>query len=147
MDKGHHYDLTKAEDREMTMRQIARTVELNKHIKDRRLADALFKAMSYYTESFSMRIYVHEMLFRQAVTLFGTAEQQDEWMDDINNWRVIGCFAMVRSSRLFSARDMHDQNHFPQIHWLLSLLLVVLILIDGTWTFLQPQRPGDHIDL
>jgi len=99
MDKGHHYDLTRAEDREMTMRQIARTVELKKHLKDRRLAEALFKAMSYYTESFSMRIYVHEMLFRQALTLFGTAEQQDEWMDDIDSWRVIGCFAMVRVIR------------------------------------------------
>lgn len=95
MRAGHHHDLTRAEDREQTMRQIARVIELRKQIKDPRLAQALFTAMAFYSESFSMRIYVHEMLFKQAVTLFGTPEQQDQWLDDINNWRVIGCFAMV----------------------------------------------------
>lgn len=97
MREGHHYDLTRAEDREQTMRQIARTIELKKTIKDPRLQQALFMAMAFYSESFSMRIYVHDMLFKQALLLFGTAEQQDKWMDDIENWRVIGCFAMVRT--------------------------------------------------
>lgn len=96
MREGHHYDLSRAEDREQTMRQIARTIELKRTIKDPRLQQALFMAMSFYSESFSMRIYVHDMLFKQALMLFGNAEQQDKWMDDINNWRVIGCFAMVR---------------------------------------------------
>ena len=97
MREGHHYDLTRAEDREQTMRQIARTIELKKQIKDPRLRQALFMAMAFYSESFSMRIYVHDMLFKQALMLFGSSEQQDKWMDDIENWRVIGCFAMVRS--------------------------------------------------
>jgi acyl-CoA oxidase len=96
MRAGHHHDLTRAEDREQTMRQIARTIELRKQIKDPRLQQALFTAMAFYSESFSMRIYVHEMLFRQAVTLFATPEQQDQWLDDIESWRVIGCFAMVK---------------------------------------------------
>lgn len=95
MREGHHYDLTRAEDREQTMRQIARTIELKKQIKDPRLRQALFMAMAFYSESYSMRMYVHDMLFKQALMLFGTAEQQDQWMDDIENWRVIGCFAMV----------------------------------------------------
>lgn len=95
MREGHHYDLTRAEDREQTMRQIARTIELKKTIKDPRLRQALFMAMAFYSESYSMRMYVHDMLFKQALMLFGTSEQQDKWMDDIENWRVIGCFAMV----------------------------------------------------
>lgn len=95
MHQGHFYDLTRAEDREQTMRQIARVVEIKKQTKDQRLVAALFKGLSYYSESFSMRIYVHEMLFRQALKLFGTAEQQDKWLDDIEQWRAIGCFAMV----------------------------------------------------
>ncbi|KAG0046964.1 acyl-Coenzyme A oxidase [Gryganskiella cystojenkinii] len=114
MREGHHYDLTKAEDREMTMRQITRAVELKKHIKDPRLSEALFKAMSYYTESFSMRIYVHEMLFRQALTLFGTAEQQDQWMDDINNWRVIGCFAMTELGHSSNLRGLETTSTYDR---------------------------------
>jgi hypothetical protein len=100
MREGHHYDLTRAEDREQTMRQIARTIELKKTIKDPRLRQALFTAMAFYSESYSMRMYVHDMLFKQALMLFGTSEQQDKWMDDIENWRVIGCFAMVRETPL-----------------------------------------------
>ena len=99
MREGHHYDLTRAEDREQTMRQIARTIELKKQIKDPRLRQALFMAMAFYSESYSMRMYVHDMLFKQALMLFGTAEQQDQWMDDIENWRVIGCFAMVKKKQ------------------------------------------------
>ncbi|KAF9999663.1 acyl-Coenzyme A oxidase [Entomortierella chlamydospora] len=50
MHQGHNYDLTRDEDHEQTLRQVA---------------------------------------------LFGTSEQQDKWMGDIESWRVIGCFAMT----------------------------------------------------
>lgn len=44
---------------------------------------------------FHMRIYVHEMLFKQSFLLSGTPEQYAEWEDLIENWNVIGCYAMV----------------------------------------------------
>lgn len=104
MTDGHAYDLTRAQDREQTMRQIARVVQLKKTLEhdDPLLVQALFQAMSTYSASFSMKVYVHEMLFRVAINLFGTAAQQDRWMGDVKGWRVIGCFAMVREVFLFS---------------------------------------------
>ncbi|KAF9298636.1 acyl-Coenzyme A oxidase [Linnemannia elongata] len=114
MRAGHHHDLTRAEDREQTMRQIARVIELRKQIKDPRLAQALFTAMAFYSESFSMRIYVHEMLFKQAVTLFGTPEQQDQWLDDINNWRVIGCFAMTELGTSSNLRGLETTSTYDR---------------------------------
>ncbi|KAG0366530.1 hypothetical protein BC939DRAFT_444782 [Gamsiella multidivaricata] len=110
--EGHHYDLTRAEDRELTMRQIARMIQLKKETKDLRLQQALFKAMTFYSESFSMRIYVHEMLFRQAFKLFGTAEQQDKWMDDIDKWRVIGCFAMTELGHSSNLRGLETTSTY-----------------------------------
>ncbi|KAF9360291.1 acyl-Coenzyme A oxidase [Mortierella sp. NVP85] len=109
MRQGHQYDLTRPEDREQTMRQIARVVEIQRQTKDERFVQALFKAMCFYSEAFSQRTYVHKALFRQALELFGTAEQQDKWLDDIINWRVYGCFSMTElghSSHLRGLKTM-----------------------------------------
>ncbi|KAF9168696.1 acyl-Coenzyme A oxidase [Actinomortierella ambigua] len=114
MREGHHYDLSRAEDRAQTMRQIMRTIQLKKEMKDPVLAKALFTAMSFYSESYSMRIYVHEMLFRQALMLFGTAEQQDKWMDDIENWRVIGCFAMTELGHSSNLRGLETTSTYDR---------------------------------
>lgn len=42
-----------------------------------------------------MRLYVHHMLFKNSFLLFGNKEQYEDWKDDIENWRCLGCFAMV----------------------------------------------------
>lgn len=42
-----------------------------------------------------MRIYVHDLLFKQALTLFGSKEQRAQWTEDIEKCYVLGCFAMV----------------------------------------------------
>jgi len=152
MREGHHYDLTRAEDREQTMRQIARTIQLKKEIKDPQLQQALFKAMSYYSESFSMRMYVHEMLFRQALRLFGTADQQDKWMDDIENWRVIGCFAMVRDNKRVLAILCSVMFCFVLfcLHSAYSLFLLFLcrcFAIDGTGPFIKLARTRDNFNV
>ncbi|KAG0245586.1 hypothetical protein B0O80DRAFT_384886 [Mortierella sp. GBAus27b] len=112
MREGHYYDLSRAEDREQTMRQIARVVEIKRRTNNPRLVQALFKALSYYSESFSMRIYVHEMLFRQALTLFGTPAQQDKWMDDIETWRSIGCFAMTELGHSSNLRGLETTSTY-----------------------------------
>jgi hypothetical protein len=48
-----------------------------------------------YTEGFNMKVYVNDKLFAQSFQLFATTEQYDAYIDDILNWKVIGCFAMV----------------------------------------------------
>ncbi|KAF9157160.1 acyl-Coenzyme A oxidase, partial [Mortierella sp. AD011] len=112
MSGGHHFDLTRAEDREQTMRQIARAVEYVRQIKEPRLRQAFLNAMALYSESYSMRMYVHDMLFRQAMLLFGSPEQQDKWMDDIINWRVIGCFAMTELGHSSNLRGLETTSTY-----------------------------------
>lgn len=52
-------------------------------------------ATNVYSESFSMRFFVHDSLFRNVVKMLGNKEQQAQWLDDVENFRVYGCFAMV----------------------------------------------------
>ncbi|CAG8689597.1 7965_t:CDS:10 [Funneliformis caledonium] len=92
---GHHFDLTIPEQREFTMRQIFRYRQLKGSLKNSLMLKAFELAMSMYSESFLMKIYVHDTLFLQSFQLFGTNEQNDSYLDDILKWKVIGCFAMT----------------------------------------------------
>ncbi|CAI2163913.1 16763_t:CDS:10 [Funneliformis geosporum] len=92
---GHHFDLTRPEQREFTMKQIFRYRQLRESLKNPLLIKALETAMSIYSESFMMRTYVHDILFLQSFQVFGTKEQYDSYIDDILKWKVIGCFAMT----------------------------------------------------
>ncbi|KAG0023191.1 acyl-Coenzyme A oxidase [Podila clonocystis] len=114
MSDGHGYDLTRAQDREQTMRQIARLVQLKKSLNDPLLVQALFQAMGFYSASFTMKIYVHELLFRMAISLFGTAEQQDRWIQDLEDWRVIGCFAMTELGHSSNLRGLETTSTFDR---------------------------------
>ncbi|CAG8519941.1 5443_t:CDS:10 [Paraglomus brasilianum] len=89
------FDASVTEQREATMRQLRRYVEVRDMLKSSLLVRAFHDAMCQYSEAFSMRLYVHEILFPQALRLFGTSEQYSEWIDDLLSWRIIGCFAMT----------------------------------------------------
>jgi acyl-CoA oxidase len=88
------------------MGQIFRTVQLIQEIQDPKLLEALRMALIQYSESFSMRFYVHEFLFKGALNMFGTEEQKEEWLPKIAKCQVFGCFAMV-SVESFLARCGH----------------------------------------
>lgn len=77
------------------MGQIYRVFHVVKDTKDKDLAYEIARATSMYSESFSMRFFVHEMLFRNVINMLGNKEQQDRYNDDISNYRIFGCFAMV----------------------------------------------------
>ena len=82
------------------MGQIYRCMEIfEEHKGDREFAYQIAHAVNVYSESFSMRFFVHESLFRNVVTMLGNKEQQKQWVDDIDNVRVYGCFAMVIAAR------------------------------------------------
>ncbi|GBB90106.1 hypothetical protein RclHR1_00170010 [Rhizophagus clarus] len=59
---GHPYDLTRPEEREVTMKQIFRYIQLKKSLKDPLLFKALGVAMGMYSESFNMKVYVNDSL-------------------------------------------------------------------------------------
>jgi acyl-CoA oxidase len=64
---------------------------------DKELAYEIGIATNVYSESFSMRFFVHDSLFRNVVNMLGNKEQQDQWNGDISNFRIFGCFAMVNN--------------------------------------------------
>lgn len=78
------------------MGQIYRVVQLAKeYAHDQAFAHEIVRAVNVYSESFSMRFFVHDALFRNVINMLGTKEQAKMWNDDIANFRVYGCFAMV----------------------------------------------------
>lgn len=80
-----------------TMGQIFRVIQFMKETEDKELAHEVGMATNVYSESFSMRFFVHDSLFRNVVNMLGNKEQQDRYNDDISNFRIFGCFAMVSS--------------------------------------------------
>jgi acyl-CoA oxidase len=81
------------------MGQIYRVVQIFQSGKyDPEQAFEIAWVTNIYNESFSMRFFVHHSLFRNVVNMLGNKEQQDRWNDDIENYRIFGCFAMVRTA-------------------------------------------------
>ena len=78
------------------MGQINRLARIFSEKNDKEFLYEISKAVFIYSESFALRIGVHEALFRNVIQMLGSKEQQALWVDDINTFKVIGCFAMVR---------------------------------------------------
>ncbi|CAG8449408.1 16096_t:CDS:10 [Dentiscutata heterogama] len=113
---GHSFDMTQPQQRELVQRQVLRYQRAHKTLKDPLLRRALEIAMCIYSEAFSMKTYVHNTLFRQSIEFFGTKEQQDEWMDDVLNWRIIGCFAMTELGHSSFIRGLETTATYDRIH-------------------------------
>lgn len=77
------------------MGQIFRIIQIMKTTDDKELGYEIGLATNIYSESFSMRFFVHDSLFRNVVNMLGNQEQKDRYNDDISNFRIFGCFAMV----------------------------------------------------
>jgi acyl-CoA oxidase len=77
------------------MGQIYRVTQILKDTKDKDFAMEIVRAINLYSESFSMRFFVHYGLFRNVVSMLGNEEQQRRYIDDIDKFRIFGCFAMV----------------------------------------------------
>jgi acyl-CoA oxidase len=110
---GNPFNQTLPEQREKTMAQVRRYVEISRRMDPKR-RNAFHRAMCVYSESFSMRTYVHEMLFKQSFLLNGTAEQYNEWKDDIEYWRVIGSFAMTELGHSSFLRGLETTATFDR---------------------------------
>ncbi|KAI9594845.1 hypothetical protein BDF19DRAFT_423262 [Syncephalis fuscata] len=101
--------------KEKTMQQIRRYVEVSRNVKNPKLRQALYDAMSIYSEMFGMRIYVHEMLFNQSLIISGSNEQHEEWKDLIETWGVIGCYAMTELGHSSFLRGLETTATFDKV--------------------------------
>lgn len=87
------------------MGQINRLVRIFAENPDKDFIYDVSRAIFLYSESFALRIGVHEALFRNVIQMLGSKEQQAEWVDSINEFKVIGCFAMVRICFRFEGKS------------------------------------------
>ncbi|KAG0175299.1 fatty-acyl coenzyme A oxidase [Apophysomyces sp. BC1015] len=102
-------EFSTAEMREFTMGQIFRITQILKDPvlgADKELAYEIARATNVYSESFSMRFFVHDSLFRNVVMMLGSKEQQEQWFDEVNNFRILGCFAMTELGHSSALRDI-----------------------------------------
>ncbi|KAI8332256.1 acyl-CoA dehydrogenase/oxidase [Chlamydoabsidia padenii] len=100
-------EITREEMREFTMGEIHRLIQLSLSGKyDKDLMYEIFRTTNLYNESFSMRFFVHDSLFRNVVNMLGNKEQADRYNDDIDNFRIWGCFAMTELGHSSALRDI-----------------------------------------
>ncbi|KAI9360090.1 acyl-CoA dehydrogenase/oxidase [Pilaira anomala] len=99
-------EFTRDEMREFTMGQIFRIIQIMKTTDDKELGYEIGHATNIYSESFSMRFFVHDSLFRNVVNMLGNQEQKDRYNDDISNFRIFGCFAMTELGHSSALRDI-----------------------------------------
>ncbi|KAG1221090.1 hypothetical protein G6F35_006238 [Rhizopus arrhizus] len=88
------------------MGQIYRVTQILKDTKDKDFAMEIVRAINLYSESFSMRFFVHYGLFRNVVSMLGNEEQQRRYIDDIDKFRIFGCFAMTELGHSSALRDI-----------------------------------------
>ncbi|KAI9343320.1 hypothetical protein DFJ73DRAFT_520830 [Zopfochytrium polystomum] len=92
---GHPHDLERKEARVKTMQQIRRIVEISQTMTDRQLFSAILDVMIELSDSFSMRLGVHAILFKTALVFFATEVQQAKWLTAAENFELFGSFSMT----------------------------------------------------
>lgn len=108
------HDLTRPEAREKAMQQIRRVAEIRRTIKDAEHRRVFGEIVSRFDESLSMRLYVHFTLFNETIWAQGTDEQYARWRDDIEEMRVIGCFAMTELGHSSHLRGLETTATFER---------------------------------
>ncbi|KAG0770436.1 hypothetical protein G6F16_007453 [Rhizopus arrhizus] len=101
-----YLELSRDEMREFVMGQIYRVVQISKEKKDKKLIYQIIHALCIYSQDFYMRFFVHDSLFRNAISMLGSKEQQDKYVDVINKCSILGCFAMTELGHSSALREL-----------------------------------------
>ncbi|ORY39607.1 acyl-CoA dehydrogenase NM domain-like protein [Rhizoclosmatium globosum] len=72
----------------------------------------IVRAMAECCDSFGMRIGVHEILFKSTIATFGSSAQKSEWLPKIDQFKVLGSFAMTELGHSSSLRDLETTATF-----------------------------------
>ncbi|CEG64603.1 Putative Acyl-coenzyme A oxidase [Rhizopus microsporus] len=95
------------------MGQIYRLVQLKEELKDNQgLFKEIVEASFNYSESLCMRNGVHETLFRSVVEMMGNDYQRTYWGKLLNDYKVIGCFAMTELGHSSALRGIETTATF-----------------------------------
>ncbi|KAI9258243.1 hypothetical protein BY458DRAFT_441011 [Sporodiniella umbellata] len=105
-------ELSREDLRIFTMGQIERYVQLHETVQDRDFFKEVFHALCSYSDSFSMRFCVHEYLFRNVLQMLANEEQQKKYLDDVENYRILGCFAMTELGHSSALRELETTATF-----------------------------------
>lgn len=92
---GYDDDCSRPEARIRTFRQLRRSVEVRRAMKDEQLVRAFNKTMSEYDTTYMMKAYVHDVLFKETLFSQGTKEQFEKYKQDIEEYNVLGCYSMT----------------------------------------------------
>lgn len=87
-------DVPPVEHRAVIFRQLKRMLEY-KEQDDVVTWDYRHRAMGLISPSYEVRYGIHNILFKQAILQNGTPEQIKQYVDDVENLRITGCFAMT----------------------------------------------------
>ncbi|KAJ3298841.1 acyl-Coenzyme A oxidase [Rhizoclosmatium sp. JEL0117] len=72
----------------------------------------IVRAMAECCDSFGMRIGVHEILFKSTIATFGSSAQKSKWLPKIDQFKVLGSFAMTELGHSSSLRDLETTASF-----------------------------------
>jgi hypothetical protein len=79
--------------------------EVGSALKPVRIMEPEYKHMlSQYSETFTLRLQVHDMAAKDACRIFGTPAQQAKWLPKLDSMSYIGCYAMVKHTPTNSKR-------------------------------------------
>ncbi|KAI9305708.1 acyl-CoA dehydrogenase/oxidase [Cunninghamella echinulata] len=99
-------EMSREELREFTMGQIYKVAQIKKTTKNDEFTMDLIKALTTYSESFGMRLLVHDLLFRNVMNMMASEEQKKYWSPLIDDYSVIGCFAMTELGHSSALREL-----------------------------------------